>query len=128
MQRAMLETPRELPGLLSVFIIGFMNSMGDIKIAAVANIIGGFGLLLFGMAPNQFSFILVTLVVYSTGQHLYLPLTNTIAMTFATGENYGQRLGQVQSLGSISIIVAAAITYYISYLMLAIKRFLPSRE
>lgn len=111
MQRAMLETPRELPGLLSVVIIGFMNSLGDIKIAAVANIVGGFGLLLFGMAPNQFSFILITLVIYSTGQHLYLPLTNTIAMTFASGENYGQRLGQVQSLGSISIIVAAALLY-----------------
>lgn len=111
MQRAMLETPRELPGLLSVVIIGFMNSMGDIKIAAVANLIGGFGLILFGMAPNHFSLILVTLVIYSTGQHLYLPLTNTIAMTFATGEKYGQRLGQVQSLGSISIIVAAAALY-----------------
>lgn len=111
MQRAMLETPRELPGLLCVVIIGFMNSLGDIKIAAVANLIGGCGLLLFGMAPNQFSFILVTLVIYSTGQHIYLPLTNTIAMTFASGENYGQRLGQVQSLGSISIIVASAVLY-----------------
>lgn len=111
MQRSMLETPRELPGVLSVIFIGIMNSLGDIRIAAVANLVGGFGLLLFGMAPNQFSLVLITLVIYSTGQHLYLPLTNTIAMSFATGENYGQRLGQVQSLGSLSIIISAGILY-----------------
>jgi hypothetical protein len=111
MQRSMLEAPRELPGLLSVVLIGIMNSLGDIRIAAVANLVGGIGLLLFGMAPNQFSLVLTTLVIYSTGQHLYLPLTNTIAMSFATGENYGQRLGQVQSLGSLSIIISAGLLY-----------------
>lgn len=111
MQRSMLETPRELPGLFSVVLIGIMNSLGDIRIAAVANLVGGIGLLFFGMVPNQFSLVLVTLVIYSTGQHLYMPLTNTIAMTFATGGNYGQRLGQVQSLGSLSIIVSAAVLY-----------------
>ena len=111
MQRAMLETPRELPGLLSVVLIGMMNSLGDIKMAAVANLIGGVGLLLFGMVPNHFSLVLLTLVIYSTGNHVYLPLTNTIAMTFAKGGNFGERLGQVQSIGSLSIIASAGAIY-----------------
>lgn len=91
MQRAMLETPRELPGLLTVGLIGILNGLGDIRIAAVANILGGIGLLFFGLAPNQFSFILLFLVIYSTGQHIYLPLASSIAMSFAHGENFGQR-------------------------------------
>ena len=111
MQRSFLETPRELPGLLSVVLIGMLNGLGDIRIAAVANVIGGIGLLCFGMAPNQFSMVLITLVIYSTGQHIYLPLSNTIAMTFAKGENFGQRLGQVQGLGSFAIIITSAVLF-----------------
>ena len=41
MQRSFLETPRELPGLLTVVLIGLLNGLGDIRIAAVANIIEG---------------------------------------------------------------------------------------
>lgn len=111
MQRSMLEAPRELPGFLAVVIIGMLNSFGDIRIAAFANIIGGIGLLFFGMVPNEFSLVLITLVIYSTGQHIYLPLSNTIAMTFAKGDNFGRRLGQVQSLGSISIIVTSGLLF-----------------
>ncbi len=111
MERSMLETPRELPGLLSVVIIGMLNSLGDIRIAAVANIIGGVGLIFFGLVPNEFSLVLIFLLVYSTGQHIYLPLSSTIAMTFAKGENFGKRLGQIQGLGSFAIIVSSAILY-----------------
>lgn len=111
MQRSLLETPRELPGLLTVVMIGLLNSFGDIRIAAIANILGGIGLLFFGLVPNQFSLVLIFLVVYSTGQHMYLPLSSTIAMSFAKGENFGLRVGQVQSIGSLSIIVASAVLY-----------------
>lgn len=111
MQRSMLETPRELPGLLSVVIIGMLNGLGDVRIAAVANIVGGVGLLLFGMTPNVFSLVLLFLVVYSTGQHLYIPLSNTIGMSFAKTGSFGERLGQVQSITSMSVIVTSAVLF-----------------
>lgn len=111
MQRSLLETPRELPGLLTVVFIGLLNGLGDIRIAAIANIIGGIGLLFFGLVPNQFSLVLIFLVIYSTGQHIYLPLSSTIAMSFAHGDNFGQRMGQVQGLGSLSVIVSSAALF-----------------
>lgn len=111
MQRSLLEAPRELPGLLTVVLIGLLNGLGDIRIAAVANILGGIGLFFFGLVPNQFSLILIFLVVYSTGNHIYLPLSNTIAMSFAQGKNFGQRIGQIQGLGSLSIIISSAVLY-----------------
>lgn len=113
MQRSMLETPRELPGLLSVVLIGMLNGLGDIRIAAVANVIGGIGLIFFGLVPNEFSLVLIFLLVYSTGQHIYLPLSSTIAMTFAKGEKFGQRLGQIQGFGSFAIIVSSAVLYLV---------------
>jgi len=111
MQRSLLETPRELPGLLTVVLIGVLNGLGDIRIAAVANIVGGIGLLFFGLVPNEFSLVLITLLIYSTGGHIYLPLASTIAMSFAKGENFGQRIGQVQGLGSLAIIVTSAVLF-----------------
>ena len=111
MERSMLETPRELPGLLAVVIIGMLNSLGDIRIAAFANIIGGVGLIFFGLVPNQFSLVLIFLLVYSTGQHIYMPLASSIAMSFSKGDSFGQRLGQIQGLGNFAIIVTSAILY-----------------
>jgi hypothetical protein len=113
LQRSGLEAPRELPGLLTVVIIGLLSGMGDIRMAALANIVGGIGLLAFGQIPGVFSLVLVTLLIYSTGQHLYFPLSSTIAMQFAKGEQFGARLGQIQGLGSAAIIVASAILYII---------------
>ncbi|MBR0599194.1 MFS transporter [Clostridiales bacterium BAD-6] len=111
MQRSLLETPRELPGLLAVVFFGMLNGLGDMRIAAVANIIGGIGLLFFGLVPNHFYLVLFFLVIYSVGQHLYLPLSSTIAMGFAEGENFGKRMGQVQGLGSLSIIITSGLLY-----------------
>jgi MFS family permease len=113
MQRSMLETPRELPGLLAVVIIGMLNGLGDLRIAAVANVIGGVGLILFGMAPNEFSLILIFLLVCSTGQHIYMPLSSTIAMSFTKGDKFGERLGQIQGLGSLAIIISSAILFIV---------------
>jgi MFS family permease len=111
MQRSFLEAPRELPGLLTVVLIGLLNGLGDIRIAAVANILGGIGLLLFGFAPNQYVLILLFLVIYSTGQHIYIPMMSSITMSFARGENFGLRMGQVQGLGSLSVIIASAALF-----------------
>lgn len=115
MQRSFLETPRELPGLLTVVMIGLLNGLGDIKIAAAANIIGGIGLLAYGFVPAEFSLVLITLVIFSTGVHLYMPLSNSISMSFAEKDQYGKRLGEIQGLGNLSVILATG-TLYLLYL------------
>ncbi len=117
MQRSFLETPRELPGLLTVVIIGLLNGLGDIRIAAVANIIGGIGLLAFGYVPAEFSLVLITLIIYSTGMHIYMPLTSSISMSFAGDDQCGKRLGEIQALGNLAVILASATLYalYLSF-------------
>lgn len=113
MQRSFLETPRELPGLLTVLFIGMMNGLGDMRIAAVANILGGIGLLFFGLSPNVYSMVLISIVIFSTGQHLYIPFASSIAMNFAKGGQYGRRIGEVQSVGNFAIIAASGLLFLI---------------
>ncbi len=40
-QRSALEIPRELPGLLVVFVIGLLHFLGDIRISGVTHLIVG---------------------------------------------------------------------------------------
>ncbi len=113
MQRSLLETPRELPGLLTVVMIGMLSGFSDIRIAAIANIIGGIGLLFFGFVPAEYALVLMALVTYSTGQHLYLPLSSSISMSFAKGDNFGRRIGEIQGLGSLSVIVSSGLLFIV---------------
>lgn len=44
LQRSFLEIPRELPGFLVFLIIGFLYALGDIRIAAAANLCAAVGM------------------------------------------------------------------------------------
>jgi len=111
MQRTALEFPRELPGLLVFFIIGALAFLGDIRTAAVGNILGGIGLFAFGLVPSGFWPVVVTMMIFSLGQHIYLPLSGAIAMTFAKEGNMGRRLGEIQSVSTIVLILTSVVLY-----------------
>jgi len=110
-QRTLLEIPRELPGLLVVFFAGALAFLGDVRTAAVANIFGGIGLLAFGLVPSGYWPVVFTMMLYSTGQHLYMPIQGALAMSFAKGDNIGRRLGEIQGINTAAMIVTAATLY-----------------
>lgn len=67
LQRSWLEFPRELPGFLVVLIIGFLYAFGDIKIAAVANLLAAIGMFTLGIVPFNYALIILCMFVYSMG-------------------------------------------------------------
>jgi len=113
MQRTFLEIPRELPGLLVVFVAGALAFLGDIRTAAVANIFGGIGLLVFGMVPSGYWPVVMTMMMYSMGQHLYMPTQGAISMSFAKDGKIGRRLGEIQSVNTLALIVTAALLFFL---------------
>ena len=110
-QRASLEIPRELPGLLVVFITAALAFLGDVRTSAVGNIIGGFGLLAFVLVPAGYWPVVVTMMIYSMGQHIYLPLQGAISMTFAKEGSLGRRLGEIQSVNTAALLLTAIVLY-----------------
>ena len=113
-QRTLLEIPRELPGLLVLFTAGALAFLGDVRTAAIANLIGGVGLFFFGRVPSGYWPVVATMMVFSTGQHLYMPVEGAISMSFAKGGRIGRRLGEIQSVNTVALILSAA-TLYILY-------------
>ena len=110
-QRTLLEIPRELPGLLVVFVAGALAFLGDVRTAAIANIIGGVGLFAFGLVPSGYWPVVVTMMFYSMGQHLYMPIQGALGMSFAKDGKIGRRLGEIQSVNTIALIITAGVLY-----------------
>ncbi len=112
MQRTALELPRELPGFLVFIVIGLLSSLGDIRIAAIANVLAASGMLLLGVVPtSNYTIIVMISFVYSCGQHLAMPVSNSIGMNFANGVNLGRKLGQINAANTASLVISSAILW-----------------
>ena len=109
-QRTLLEFPRELPGFLVVFIAAALMSLGDVRIAAVANIFAAIGMLGMGFLSPDFNVLLFWLILYSAGQHVYMPMSNSIAMGLADRRNMGKVLGKINGVNTAAFLVGSIVT------------------
>lgn len=107
LQRGLLEIPREMPGLLVIFFSAMLFFLGSRRQAAMANILCAFGILFIGFYSPAFSIMLIWLFIFSIGQHLFLPLNQSIGMELAVRGETGKRLGQLSAVANISMIIGS---------------------
>ena len=124
-ERGIVEFFRELPGLLVVLIIALMykyTASRIFKIGCAIMFAGITGLMLTSMGGLfQTKFIVVVfMVVYSTGEHLVMPVRTTISLDLAKREKAGASLGITSSithLGNIGgFIIVSALFFIINQL------------
>ena len=113
LQRAFMEFPRELPGFLIVFISGALFFLGDVRMAAIANIVCAIGFFSMGFLSPNSSIMILFLCIYSTGQHLFMPISNSIALSLAEDGQLGKRLGQVNSANTALYLVGSLFIFII---------------
>ncbi|MCE5287270.1 MAG: MFS transporter [Pelosinus sp.] len=111
LERSALEFPRELPGLLMVFIIGSLAFLGDVKTMLVGNILSAIGMLALGLIPPEYSLVVVSIFVYNMGTHIYMPLSNSIGMSFASAGDLGKKLGRMNAVNTFTLVVSSAILW-----------------
>src|SRR5512135_3153729 len=70
-QRSFLEFPRELPGLLTVFVTALLWFLCTRRLGVVALVMGVAGTLLIGFAAPVYGVMVAWLFIYSLGQHLF---------------------------------------------------------
>lgn len=109
LQRGLLELPRELPGFLVVVISAILFFLCSRRLAAVANLLCGLGILLIGFASPSFSIMIIWLFIFSVGQHLFMPLNQSIGMELARDGKTGKRLGQLSGVANISAIIGSLV-------------------
>lgn len=111
--RGLIEVPRELPGILSLFAISALFFLNEVRIAAVACLfmcIGMVALALLG--PGQsFWVISIWIMIVSLGQHILVGTVDSIVMHMARPENRSLRLGQMRALGTAASLIASLFVW-----------------
>ena len=117
--RGILEFFREFPGLMLVFILALLHKMSDWKIMRLGTLISMVGAALLVIPLERFSAgkAAVTLVImlWSTGEHLVLPVRSTIAMQVAKPECAGRSLGLLTGSHNFGMVTGSAIVMAIFF-------------
>jgi predicted MFS family arabinose efflux permease len=111
LQRGLLELPRELPGLLVIFVSAILFFLCSRRQAALANILCAIGILFIGFYSPGFSVMLIWLFIFSIGQHLFLPLNQSIGMELAAEGQKGRRLGQFSAVANVAMIIGSVAVF-----------------
>ncbi len=110
-QRAFLEFPREIPGLLVAFIGAAFFFISNRRLAVLANFLCGLGIFLIGLFSFKYSVMLMWLFIYSLGVHIFLPLNSSIGMELAREGRTGKRLGELSGMANAAAIIGSFIVF-----------------
>ncbi len=110
-QRSFLEMPREIPGLIVVFVSALFWFLGSRKLGAFALLLGSVGIFLIGFASKTYTVMVMFLFLFSMGQHLFMPVASTVAMELAREGRTGHRLGQMNAIRNLAAIVGSALVF-----------------
>ncbi|MGE5454551.1 MAG: MFS transporter [Methylocystaceae bacterium] len=112
--RGALELPRELPGFLVVFVFAVLAFMADTRIAAISALLVGISLWGQGFLAPNFFLVIIWMVVWSTGGHLFMALTPGIGLRMAPEGQEGRWLGRLSALESVGSLVGLALVYLLT--------------
>lgn len=97
-QRAFIEFPRELPGMLCGIIITSLGFLGDLRISLLAQFFAILGITVLGVTTPSFNVMLIFLFINSLGMHIFMPLQDSICMNLAEKDKIGKRMGEIGSI------------------------------
>lgn len=110
-QRALLELPRELPGFLVAFVSALLFFLCNRTLAGFSRVLTALGIILVGLFSVDYRVMLVWLFVFSTGQHLFIPVSADISMGFAPAGGHGKMLGRLAGVENFAGIVGALTVF-----------------
>lgn len=118
-ERGLLELPRELPGLLLFLSLALLYRSSEIRILVLALLLCLFGLAgLASFGTNRLPAVLM-IVLWSWGEHLTMPIRQSIAMHSARKGREGAAMGGVSGVGTLGQVIG-------TYLVLPLFLFVPA--
>ena len=111
LQRGWIELPRELPGVLTMFVLSGLAFLGDIRLALVAHALSIVGIFAMGLMSPPFTWMLVLLFINSLGMHMFMPLYDSIGMSLAKKGGFGTIMGRFNGLRTAFSMLAAILVF-----------------
>jgi len=104
-----LESLREVPGLLTAFTAGSLALVADTRVGSIALLVSALGIAATGYAEQYWPLVAVT-VFWSVGMHLWFSLSPAITLSLADGKEGGRHLGRMAGIGAVAVLIALAAT------------------
>jgi predicted MFS family arabinose efflux permease len=95
---------REIPGLLLVFIAALIMHLPLTWRGVISVLIMGVGSLLYATVHSWISFAVVSFTA-SLGNHLWMPLNNSLGLGLVSKENSGKVLGTIASVMALASMI-----------------------
>ena len=111
--RGWLEFFREMPGLALVFLLALLHKMSDWKVMRLGTLISMAGAALLLIPTERFATgklaVTMLIMLWSTGEHLVLPVRSTIAIHVAKPERAGRSLGVLTGCHNFGAVAGSLI-------------------
>ncbi len=115
--RGLLELPREFPGFVIAIVSGLLMFMADVRMLGVA--VGLTALGMWGQSfylwhgQPQFAWMVTSMVVWSTGAHLFMPLSSSITLRLSKEGEMGKNLGLLNGAQTAASIIGCLIIWIV---------------
>ena len=107
-QLGLLETVREIPGLLTVGIAALVMTVAEPIVGAVALLLLGVGYVNYFYVDGIPSLILFSLVT-SVGFHMWMPISHTLALRLSRVSEQGSRMGQLRAAAAVANLAGIGV-------------------
>lgn len=122
--RGALELPREFPGFLVAISAGLLAKYRHNRIAGLTTILTALGFIGLGYFSPTYSAMVLWMVVWSIGVHVYMPFESSLALATAQDGQGGKRLGQLEGVKTAAVVAGATIVWLgTDYLHLNFRQF-----
>ncbi|MEZ0326749.1 MAG: MFS transporter [Fimbriimonas sp.] len=111
----MLESIREVPGLLAALLAGTVYALAESRVAGLGMLITGIGIGLTGVFHRYTPVVLIT-VFWSIGYHLWATVQSAITLSLAKGKEGGRHLGRMSGIAALATISALGSSWAVSRL------------
>ncbi len=102
-QLGLLESLREVPGLLTAGLVGLVAFLPRPRMAAVALVIFGIGIALTGQVSAYWPLVAVN-VFWSIGLHIWLTVWPSLTLTLSSAGRHGQSLGLMNRYMAVALV------------------------
>lgn len=110
-QRGFIEFPRELPGVLTMFLISAFGTTSDIAIVGLAQILCFIGMTAMGLFSPSYGLMIFFVFLHSSGQHVLIGLKDAIGMSLAREGEVGRAMGNFRRWWNLSAMLGSCAVF-----------------
>ncbi len=100
-----VEALREVPGFLNVLFMALVIRFAPSRVASISLVVMGIGIVFYSYASTVYLLALFSLI-WSLGFHCWIPLEQSMGLTYAPSAERGRWLGQLRSVNSVAWLLS----------------------